>query len=72
LQNGQARQLFTHASPTKLAALEQITRGSFTTALNHILLVAGIIAIVCGVLSFVLIRQKDFVQHDAVESPPAA
>jgi hypothetical protein len=52
--------------------LRQVTRGSFTTALDHILLVAAIIAIVCGVLTFVLIRQKDFVQHGAPEAAPVA
>jgi hypothetical protein len=71
LQNGQAKQLFARASatssPRQLATLQQITRGSFTTALDHILLVAAIIAIVCGVLSFALIRQKDFVQYGAAD-----
>jgi EmrB/QacA subfamily drug resistance transporter len=77
LQNGKGGELFAQAasgggSPQQLAALQQITRGSFTTALDHILLVAAIIAIVCGVLSFVLIRQQDFVQHGAVEAPAPA
>ena len=68
LQNGHAATLFARASaaggsPHQLAALRQITRGSFTMALDHILLVAAIVAFVCGVLSFALIRQKDFVQH---------
>ena len=68
LQNGHGESLFAQASaggasPQQLAALQQITRGSFTTALDHILLVAAIIAFTCGVLSFMLIRQKDFVQH---------
>jgi hypothetical protein len=67
LQNGHAQSLFTQAaaggaSPQKLAVLRTITRGSFTTALDHILLVAAIIAFVCGALAFVLIRQQDFVQ----------
>jgi hypothetical protein len=76
LQNGQADKLFTQArsgaSPQQLATLQQITRGSFTTALDHILLVAAIIALVCGVLSFVLIRQKDFVQYGAADAPVGA
>ena len=75
LQNGQAKLLFAHVgangSPQQLAALQQITRGSFTTALNHILLVAAVIAFACGVLSFVLIRQQDFVQQPT-EVPAAA
>jgi len=37
-----------------------ITRTAFTTGLNHILLVAAIIAFVAGVVSLVAIRGKDF------------
>jgi hypothetical protein len=75
LQNGKAESLFHQAAgsgnPRQLATLEQIARGSFTTALDHILLVAAIIAFVCGVLSFVLIRQKDFVAQGPAEAPAA-
>jgi len=74
LQNGKAQSLFAQVSakgrsPQRLAALQQITRGSFTTALDHILLVGAVIAFVCGVLAFVLIRQKDFVQYTATDAP---
>jgi EmrB/QacA subfamily drug resistance transporter len=79
LQNGNLKELFAQVngrsgagSSGQAAALQQITRGSFTTALDHILLVAAIIAIVCGLLSFVLIRQKDFVQQGVVEAPAPA
>jgi hypothetical protein len=75
LQNGQAKQLFAHAahaSPAKLSALHLIAVGSFTTALNHILLVAAVIAFVCGLLCLGLIRQQDFVRHDAEGGPAAA
>jgi len=75
LQNGKAGQLFQQAGssgdPQHLATLQQIARGSFTDALDHILLVAAVIAFVCSVLSFVLIRQKDFVQYGAPEAAPA-
>ena len=37
-----------------------ITRTAFTTGLNHILLVAAIIAFVAGVVSLAAIRGKDF------------
>jgi EmrB/QacA subfamily drug resistance transporter len=74
LQNGQAKQLFAHTThgggAGQLAALQHLTRASFTDALNHILLVGAVIAFVCGVLCFVLIRQKDFVQH-ATDAPAA-
>src|SRR4051794_10728161 len=73
LQNGQAERLFTQVaargSPRKIATLQQITRGSFTAALDHILLVAAAIAFVCGVLTLVLIRQKDFVKHGIDDTP---
>jgi EmrB/QacA subfamily drug resistance transporter len=73
LQNGNAKSLFarTGGSPRTAAALQQITRGSFTNALDHILLVAAIIAFVSGVLCFALIRQKDFVRQDAQGAPAA-
>ena len=69
LKAGQAERLFAHASPQRLAALREVTRGSFTTALDHILLVAALIAFVCGVLAFVLIRQQDFVHHEVQSAP---
>ena len=37
-----------------------ITRAAFTTGLNHILLVAAIIALVSAVVSLAAIRSKDF------------
>ena len=37
-----------------------MTRTAFTTGLNRILLVAAIIALAAGVLSFLLIRGRDF------------
>jgi EmrB/QacA subfamily drug resistance transporter len=73
LQNGKAKSLFAQAASSggsrRVATMQQITRGSFTTALDHILLVAAVIAFVCGALSFVLIRQKDFVPHGPDEAP---
>jgi EmrB/QacA subfamily drug resistance transporter len=41
----------------------EITRAAFTTGLNHILLVAAIIALVAAVVSLVAIRTRDFVQQ---------
>ncbi|HET6818723.1 MAG TPA: DHA2 family efflux MFS transporter permease subunit [Mycobacteriales bacterium] len=57
--------------PQRVLDLQQIVRGSFTTALDHILLVAAVIAFVCGVLCFVLIRQKDFVAHGHEAAEPS-
>ena len=40
-----------------------ITRSAFTSGLNHILLVAAIIALVSGVISLATIRTKDFARR---------
>jgi uncharacterized membrane protein YozB (DUF420 family) len=46
-----------------------VARGAFTNGLNLILLVASIIAIVCGIGALLLIRRKDFQQHrDAAQA----
>jgi hypothetical protein len=45
------------------AELGHAARLGFATGLNDILLVGGIIALVAAVLSFALIRQRDFVIH---------
>ncbi len=67
LQSGHASALISGVSPAQRGALAAIAKGSFTTALNEILLVAAILSFVSAVLTFGLIRQKDFVQH----GPPA-
>ena len=41
----------------------EITRAAFTSGLNHILLVAAIIALVAAVVSLVTIRTRDFAQQ---------
>jgi hypothetical protein len=60
LRNGGAARLFATAPPRQRGLLAEVVRGSFTTALNEILLVAAIISFASGVLAFVLIRSKDF------------
>ncbi|WP_269459084.1 MFS transporter [Micromonospora viridifaciens] len=64
LRNGSVSRLFATVPPQQRGLLVQIARGSYASALNEILLLAGIVTIVAGVLSFVMIRSKDFV------SPP--
>jgi EmrB/QacA subfamily drug resistance transporter len=41
----------------------------FADAMNELLLISGLTAIVAGVLAMVLIRQKDFVTHRPAEDP---
>ena len=64
LRSGQAGRLFQHAhSRAEAGLLQHTARAAFTTALDHILLVAAVIALVSGVAAFALIRRKDFVEH---------
>jgi hypothetical protein len=70
LRNGGARGLFSSAPPQQRGVLAEVVRGSFTTALDQILLVAAVVSIVAGVLSFALIRSKDFVPQGPGEAGP--
>jgi hypothetical protein len=63
LHNGSVHRLFAATPPRQRGLLAGIVTGSFTTALNEILLVAAIISFASGVLAFVLIRSKDFVSQ---------
>ena len=71
LRNGGAGKLFSSAPRQGRAQLAEVVRGSFTSALDQILLVAAVLSFVAGVLAFVLIRSKDFVAQgaDAVAAP---
>ena len=42
-----------------------VAQRAFIDALNEILIVAAIVAFVGGVLSFALVRSRDFVAHQA-------
>ncbi len=52
--------------------VETAVRAAFTGALNHILLVAAIIALVASVLTVVLIRARDFIPLPVVPQQPSA
>ncbi|HET9077165.1 MAG TPA: MFS transporter [Acidimicrobiales bacterium] len=60
LKNGQVGRLFAQVPAAQRAALAHVARGGFTTALNEILLVSAILALISGVAAFALIRSKDF------------
>jgi predicted MFS family arabinose efflux permease len=64
LRNGGASRLFADTPPQARPQLAEVVRGSFTTALNEILLVAAVISVVAGVLAFLLIRSRDFVPQE--------
>jgi EmrB/QacA subfamily drug resistance transporter len=63
LRGGGVQRVFAATPPAQRGLLAGIVTGSFTTALNEILLVAAIISFASGVLAFVLIRAKDFASH---------
>ncbi|MFU8875041.1 DHA2 family efflux MFS transporter permease subunit [Micromonospora sp. SL4-19] len=61
LRSGSVNRLFATTPPQQHGLLAEIARGSFASALDQILLVAAIVTLIGGALSFVLIRSKDFV-----------
>jgi EmrB/QacA subfamily drug resistance transporter len=60
VRSGQTDAVPSNTPPALAAQLESAIRASFTGALNDLLLVTGILALVGGVLSALLIRNKDF------------
>ena len=60
LTNGQLSKALA-GLPAQRGPVALAARAAFTTGLNHILLVAAIIAFTSGVLSLALIRTRDFV-----------
>jgi len=65
LQSGEVAQDLRSLPPGVRGTVASISKASFTSGLDRILLVAAVLALVSGVLTFVLIRTKDFVQHPA-------
>jgi predicted MFS family arabinose efflux permease len=61
LRNGGAAKMAATVPPQERGALVEVVRGSFTSALNEILLIAAAISFAAGILSLLLIRSKDFV-----------
>jgi hypothetical protein len=51
-------------TPTTVAA-------HYATALNELLLITAILALTAGLITMLLVRQKDFVHHDAPTVEPA-
>ena len=59
--NGQVQAVIARAPASARTAIEQAATGSFVDALNHIITIAAVIALVAGILCLFLIRAKDFV-----------
>lgn len=71
LENGSTGGMFAKLPAAQRGLLEHVLRGSFTSALDEILLVAAVISFVAAVLSFALIRSKDFTSAAAGPTAPA-
>ena len=63
MQSGEIGNVIGKLPPSLRPKVGEITRAAFTTGLNHILLVAAIIALVAAAVSLVTIRSKDFAQQ---------
>ena len=72
VQSGQVGTLIQKRPPPARLQVATITRTAFTTGLNHILLVAAIIAFVSGVVSLLAIRSKDFAAQTEGDQPASA
>jgi hypothetical protein len=68
VKSGEVQQLLAGLPAHSRGQVALITRTAFTTGLDRILLVAAIVAFVCGVISLAAIRGKDFAQQ---QGPPA-
>lgn len=60
IKSGQIGQVVAHMSAKDRHLVGYVTRASFSAALDHILLIGAIIALVSAVITFSTIRSKDF------------
>jgi EmrB/QacA subfamily drug resistance transporter len=70
IQTGEIGQVIARTPASVRPTVAYITRSAFTAGLDHILLVAAIIALVAGVISLAAIRTRDFA-HQQGPPPPA-
>jgi len=68
---GQVAAVIEQAPAAVRPTLADAATSSFVEALNHIGLIAAVLAFAVGALCLVLIRQQDFVQHGAPAVPAA-
>ncbi|MFF5213525.1 MFS transporter [Streptosporangium sp. NPDC000396] len=69
IRTGVPGQAIAAAPPEFRGQVNSAIRASFATSLNDLLVAGGILALVGGVLAFVLIRSKDFVAPQAPGQP---
>ena len=67
IQSGRVRELLEGLPAAARPQAEHVATGSFAAGLNLILLVAAIIALTAGVISFATIRNKDLAASRAGE-----
>ncbi|WP_345453324.1 MFS transporter [Nocardioides marinquilinus] len=68
ITGGQVQAVVEQAPPEARAQISEAATTAFVDSLNHIILIAAVIALVSAVFTLVLIRQKDFVVRGG---PPA-
>jgi hypothetical protein len=67
--NGQIGAVLSHAPASVAGAISRAAIGSFADALNDIILIATLTALVSGVLCLFLIRARDFQDHHGASTP---
>ena len=72
MKSGDVGSAILQLPPQLRGEVATIAKGAFTNGLNLILLIASIIAIVCGISSLLLIRRKDFQQNRDAAQPQGA
>ncbi len=60
VQSGQLASTLQQVPKSQVPLVQHLAATGFTTALNQILLISGIMTLIAGVLAFLLIRTKDF------------
>ncbi|MEO6999569.1 MAG: MFS transporter, partial [Terracoccus sp.] len=72
VQSGQLKTALPRFPKAQIPVVERIAATGFTSALNSILLIAAVVALVAGVAAFVLIRTKDFHSEDDDQGAPVS
>ena len=68
---GASREAIAAAPPRAHAQLERVAATGFTSGLNQLVIIGAVISIVGALLSFALVRQRDFAPAQSGATPPA-
>ena len=69
IASGQIRAVLARVPSAAQPAIEAAARAGFVDALNLILLIAGVLTFIAAIMSFFLIREKDFVEGQGSAAP---